>query len=432
MARLVRVLALCASIVGVSGFAQAQGAVPAAPQTPPAAAPAADLLRVFLDCNECDEDYIRQNVAFIDYVRDRAVADLHVLVTTQETGGGGRSWTVKFIGLGKLQGQDRSLGFTTPQTATPDDRRKEFARIFKIGLVAYAAATSVSKDLDVTWKRPAAALAPAPTKDRWNYWVFRTNLNGNLNGERSSRSHSYRVNFSGNRTTDAWKVNLNSNANYDQNVFEVPEENLKVKSDSSNWNVNAMVVKSLSPRLSFGGRASANHSSFSNNARSFVVAPGVEYNVFPYSESARRAITLQYTIGMSQFKYRDLTIYDKRHDTVPNHRISSAIAFRQPWGSVELESSLGEHLNHLDRYRASFFGGADVRLFKGFSFNLFGQYEKINDQISLRKESVSTAEVLLRNQQLATSYSYFLSFGISYSFGSIFNSVVNTRFGGGG
>ena len=110
---------------------------------------AARLLRIFLDCDQCDIEYLKQNVAFVDYVRDRTVSDLHVLVTTQGTGGGGREWILKFIGLGRFQAQDRTLAFTTAQTATSDDERKEFARIFKIGLVAYAADTSVAPQLDV-------------------------------------------------------------------------------------------------------------------------------------------------------------------------------------------------------------------------------------------------------------------------------------------
>src|SRR5260221_10636744 len=115
------ILSVC--LCGVAGFAQAQNPPAPASQTPPVAP--VGLLRIFLDCNECDEEYLRQNVAFVDYVRDRAVADLHVLVTTQDTGGGGQAWTAKFIGVGRLQGEDRTLSFNTPQTATGDDRRKE-------------------------------------------------------------------------------------------------------------------------------------------------------------------------------------------------------------------------------------------------------------------------------------------------------------------
>ena len=39
-------------------------------------------------------------------------------------------------------------------------------------------------------------------------------------------------------------------------------------------------------------------------------------------------------------------------------------------------------------------------------------------------------EVLLRQRELATGYRFFVSGGISYRFGSIFNNVVNPRFTG--
>jgi hypothetical protein len=60
-----------------------------------------DLVRVFLDCNHCDESYLKKEVTFIDYVRNREDADVHLLVTIQETGSGGAQWTLKFIGLGR-------------------------------------------------------------------------------------------------------------------------------------------------------------------------------------------------------------------------------------------------------------------------------------------------------------------------------------------
>jgi Protein of unknown function, DUF481 len=414
------------AVAALTGMAEAQ----VIPPTPPTAAtvPSQNLLRVFLDCNDCDIEYVRQNVEFVDYVRDRAVADLHVMVTTQQTGGGGSAWTVKFIGLGPRQGQDRTLTFDTLQTATPDDRRKAFVRILKIGVVGYAADTTAGPQLDVTWTKPAQTGQTTATRDKWNFWVFRIETSGNINGERSTNQQSYRLNFSGNRTTDRWKINLSTNGSYSTNRFIV-DEGQTIKSLSHSWDVNALVVKSLTPRWSFGARGSVNHSSFSNNDLSFTGAPGFEYDFFPYSESSRRSLTLQYTIGVSRFKYREVTVFDKLRETVPNHQILAMLALKQPWGSVQVQYAVAEHLNHADRYRASLFSQAEVRLFKGFSFNLFGAYNKINDQISLRKDPVSTDDVLLHVQQLATSYSYFIEFGISYSFGSIFNNVVNTRFG---
>jgi len=388
---------------------------------------------VFVDCHECDTEYLRQNVQFVDYVRDRTVADLHLLVTTQSTGGGGMSWTVKFIGLGRFDKQDRTLTFTTAQTATSDDRRKEFARIFKLGVAGYVADSPSGQQLDVQWTKPAASATPAtPAKDPWNYWVFRTNVGGNRYGEKSTSYGSYRLSLSANRTTANWKISLSSSGSYSKSVFELGGTAGKIESTSENWNVSSLVVKSLGPRWSVGGRASISHSSFSNTDKATTLAPGLEFNVFPYSESSRRNLTMLYTVGASRYQYKDVTIFDKRAETVPNHSLSTNLGLRQPWGSLGAGIDLSQHLNVPSRYRISTYGNADVRLFKGFSFNVFGGYDRIRDQISLRKGRATTEEVLLRRKQVATGHSYFVSFGISYSFGSIFNSVVNPRFGGGG
>jgi hypothetical protein len=59
---------------------------------------------------------------------------------------------------------------------------------------------------------------------------------------------------------------------------------------------------------------------------------------------------------------------------------------------------------------------------------MFAEYQKINDQIGLPKSGASEEEVLLQLRQLATSYSYYINFGISYRFGSRINNIVNTRF----
>ncbi len=55
----------------------------------PAAPP--DRLKVFLDCENCFIDFLREEVAFVSYVRDRTEAEVHVLITSAATGAGGRS-----------------------------------------------------------------------------------------------------------------------------------------------------------------------------------------------------------------------------------------------------------------------------------------------------------------------------------------------------
>jgi len=83
-------------------------------------------------------------------------------------------------------------------------------------------------------------------------------------------------------------------------------------------------------------------------------------------------------------------------------------------------------------YQLSAFSSLSVRLFRGFSVNMSGSYARIHDQLFLPAGDAIFEEKLLRRKQLATSYNYFVVFGFSYQFGSIFNNVVNPRFGGGG
>jgi hypothetical protein len=51
-----------------------------------------------------------------------------------------------------------------------------------------------------------------------------------------------------------------------------------------------------------------------------------------------------------------------------------------------------------------------------------------NDQIALPAEGVTDEEALLRLRQRATGFEFNVGVGLSYSFGSIYNNIVNPRF----
>lgn len=74
--------------------------------------------------------------------------------------------------------------------------------------------------------------------------------------------------------------------------------------------------------------------------------------------------------------------------------------------------------------------GLSLKIVKGFSFNFFGQFSKIHDQLSLQKGGASDEEILLKRSQIATQYRYNTFMGVSYTFGSIHSSTVNPRFSG--
>src|SRR2546430_14399412 len=99
-------------------------------------------VRVFLDCpvTFCDSDYYHTEITFVNWVRDRQFAQVHVLITTQNTGGG-QEYTMAFIGLERFAGTVDTLRWTSRTTDTQDDIRRGIARTLRLGLGRVAAPT---------------------------------------------------------------------------------------------------------------------------------------------------------------------------------------------------------------------------------------------------------------------------------------------------
>jgi len=160
------------------------------------------------------------------------------------------------------------------------------------------------------------------------------------------------------------------------------------------------------------------------------VAPAIEYDLYPYSESTRRQLTFNYSLGASHFRYEEETIYDKMRENLASQVGVVSLNVKQPWGTIETQFEASQYLNAGGKNHLEVWNSLDIRLFKGFSFNTYGSIERLHDQIYLAKAGATPEEVLVQRRQLATSYSYYVSFGFSYSFGSIHNNIVNSRFYG--
>ena len=402
--------------------------------------PAIEQLRVFVDCSYmCDMDFMRQNVNWISYMQDRADAHVHVLVASQSTGGGGQRYTLEFIGLRDFAGNADTLLYTTSSEDTPDIRRRGLTRTIALGLMPFVAQTSVASRLNFTLAEATpiavgALPATAPERDPWNFWTFTIGVNGYSSGESQQNFQNYSGNIGANRTTEDWKVNLSVRNSYGESTFEytIEDELIKTKSISRNYSASSLIVKSISPHLSVGARANASSSTFGNNALSYTIAPAIEYNFMPYSESTSRSLTLQYSAGMRHAKYDELTIFDQIRETRPVHTLAVGYATRQRWGSISAGVDGSQYLHDTKMYSAGISGSTSLRLVRGLSFNISGNYRHVRDQLNTPKEDLTEEEILLQQKQQATSYYYFFNFGLSYRFGSIFNNVVNPRFGGGG
>lgn len=397
-------------------------------QEAPDSRPKTDALRVFLDCGNCDFDYLRREIPFVNYVRDRKEGDVHILVTTQSTGSGGTEYVFKFIGLGRFENVDDELKYVARQTFTGDERRRGYTEVLKLGLVRYVSSTTVADRLRLVYRQDAAA-APVPMalEDPWNFWSFRVRGSGSVSGEVSNRSRNLSSSIAVNRTTEDWKLNLNGNLNFHSNEFTLSDGEI-LTDTSHDHSLGGIAVKSLREHWAVAGRGRLASITFLNQQRAARLGAGMEYSVFPYAESSRRELTFQLTANMNRFNYFEPTIYGKMAESAADAALVTAFDVRQPWGSSGLSLETATYFHDLGRHRMVANGDLDVRLFKGFSLSMDGSASRINDQLYLSAGDASDEEILLKRRQLATTYRYRFAVGISYTFGSIFNNVVNTRF----
>ncbi|HEY6109918.1 MAG TPA: DUF481 domain-containing protein [Gemmatimonadales bacterium] len=401
-------------------------------------------LRVFFDCpgfaTGCDFDFLRTEITWVDWVRNREDADVHALVTTEPTGGGGDAYTLTLIGLRGFTGKADTLHYYGAATMTPAEARGGFAHILELGLARYAAARPQAGRLSVVYASPAESHTPA-TRDRWNYWVFTVSAGTDINGQSQTRSTSYNGSLEANRTTASWKLNFSLNEYYNEDVFkDVPVYDTlgnqigaqDIKSISRQYGGDALAVRSLGPHWSMGLQGSISRSTFSNLDLSLSIGPAIEYDVFPYAQSTRRQLTLQYGLTSRYFNYADTTIFERTTETLGQQSLTMSLGVTQLWGSAHVSLTGSHYLQDLHKNRLTLIGSVNLRLVKGLSLNVFGNVARIHDQLSLAKAGASDAEILLQRRELLTSYRYFTFVSLRYHFGSTLNNVVNPRFGGAG
>ncbi len=385
-----------------------------------------DAVRIYLDCPSCDEQFIRKELTFVNFVRDRNESQVHIFVTKQTTGSGGVEYVINFIGQQEFTGVNDTLQYHSKQADSDEITRKGYLQVMKLGLVKYAAKTPLASKLTISFV--ASQNAQEQVKDKWDYWVFSLRLNGNFNGQQRTRSTGLNSSISANRVTPALKINASANMYEYKSRYEV-DDTTTLESYSVSRSFSDLTVFSLSDHWSTGVEASISSSTFSNNDYSIYLGPAIEYDLFPYSEATHKQLRFVYTIGYNYKKYIEETIYEKTYQSLLNENLELALKVKQTWGSISTSIAGSHYFHDFKKYRVEVWGSISLNLFEGISLEGSGSWSSVHDQLGLRKGTATHDEVLLQQRQLETQYEYYVWFGISYSFGSIFNNVVNPRFG---
>ena len=341
-------------------------------------------LRVYLDCDRCDDSRIRTDVNFVDYVRDRELADVHVFVTTNYTVFDGRQYEFSFIGRGRHSRSTLTLERLIAPNTPSETAREIISEALRLGLAPFLDQARLEEDFSITYTGGREFSADEQLAgDPWRHWVFEI-YGGDfeLDLESNRTIFDSRWGVYADHRSEIWKIRFRPYFNYD--LVRIKREGREtIRSSISRHGLESYVIRSLGPHWSLGLFGTYLTRNDRNIRNMYSLVPGVEFSLLPYEVATRRAITLVYTLGASYVQYHEETIFNKTEEWRPRHEVDATIAIRRPWGDIYSGIEGSQYLHDRSKQRAEIFGNVSVRLFEGFSLQVEGQFEMIRDQLSL-------------------------------------------------
>lgn len=385
--------------------------------------------KVFIDCQGCDMNYTRIQIPYVNYVRDVREAQVFILVTNQDAGNGGEQYTLTFQGQDQFKGMNDTLVYTSNPDETSTIVREKTTNMLKMGLMRYVARTPVFSEIEI---RHNEDLQQEEVIDKWNNWVFEISTEPQFQSEEANKQLELRNSLNISKITESIKLQIEIDQFYNREKFI---EN--VNTDSSETTtyttdeiaMNNLFVKSLNDHWSTGFVWTLGSSTRENYKFTTELLPAIEYDIYPYAEATHRQLRILYGAGIQYNSYNETSIYNKTREDLYKQVLGVAYKVQKKWGSINVSLEGSNYFHDLSKNRIQLNTEIGIRIFKGLTLRLNGSVAHINDQINLRKGDISEADRLLKLTELATKYRMEGGIEISYTFGSIYNNIVNPRFG---
>ena len=378
-------------------------------------------VKAYLDCERCDENFIKQETSFLEYVRDQDLADLVILIRDIWNPSGGRSYEIEIDGNKEYKDLASSTTVFGYSSDTSSSLRDKLVNKLKLALVPFL--DKAEYDLNVKIDTNFEDIKTID--DKWNNWVFELSGTYESDKEESRKTNRYEIQFEIDKVTEDWRIGID---------LERDERNRKFYSDDNVYlsnrkttSLRGRVVRSISDHFSAGVFFGAFQNTYENIDFNRYIAPAIEYSFFPYEDVLSKEITLAYRIGTGKRNYIEKTIYGYENQTLTSQTLTLNIRYRQKWGNISSYIDGTQFFNDGTKKRFSFRSDLDIRIFEGLAVRFSGNVSLIREQYSLAAGSTSVEDLLLQQRRIASDYETNFSIGLSYTFGSIYNSIINTR-----
>jgi hypothetical protein len=386
-------------------------------------------LNIYLDCTACDINYFKENFSIVNYVREPDLADVHIQVTTLTTGSGGTEYNLLYLGRKRFQNLNDTVVFCLSPDQTYEKTRQMLLKKIQLGLVPYIMKTSYANHLYLTVDNIAGV--PIKKKDPWKNWMFEIYGSASLLNQKYMKNNQINASLYISKVTPDIKFESANYMVYNETRVNYPLNDSTTYSNNTyqkGLSTNNLFVISMGNHFGIGGLASFRNSHLNNLDFQVRVGPAIEYSLFKYTDAAHKQLRFLYSVGYEQSNYAETTIYNKMNDYLYKHNLSILFMYIKPWGYFNASLYGSNYLNDFSHFSVGTSTLTNIRIVKGLSFNVMCGLYMYRDQITLKKGVATMEELLTSQREMEKNYSYNISFGLTFRFGSKFNNVVNPRF----
>jgi hypothetical protein len=391
-----------------------------------------DRPKLFLTCpQECFDVYLRQELSYFNFVRDPRQADLNLVIVRQGAGGGGERFSLTVVrrdaapvAAGRSSADS---SFVAAPGAPTDVARRQLLQLVLRALQSELAGTSHAEALQLSLP-PRSGDDLSRLGDPWDYWVIAPELRGDSGGVKLIHFGGLTAAITVRRITEPSKLRLRGSYTRWLSGY-VLEDGSRVSGDVYGWEGKALYAHSLGSQWALGITATARGNDFENLLGHVRGGPIVEFNVFPYAENASQQLRAAYQVGAWANWYLERNVGGRTGEVRPYHALSLIADFNQAWGSIQWVGQANSFLDQPELFRLSTGLTLTLRLFEGLAISVEGMAAFVRDLINLRGRPVTDRELLLGTAQQPTDYTFEVEFALTYTFGSVHNTIVNPRFG---
>ena len=377
-------------------------------------------IKAYIDCR-CDETYLKQETSFLEYVRDQDLADIEIFIRDERNPTGSRSFEIKIDGNNEyeeISSSSIAVGYANDTSSTLRDK---LLNKLKLALVPFLDLANYDLNINVDPSFKDLTVYD----DKWKNWVFELSGSYNNDKEESRQTNRYEIEFEIDKLTEDWRIGAEIRRNESNRKFFSNDNTYK--SNRKTTSLNGRVVRSITDHFSAGLFFGVFQNTYENIDLNRYIAPAIEYSFYPYKDVLSKEITLAYRIGTGKRNYIEKTIYGYEKQKLSSQTLSLNIRFRQKWGNISSYLNATQFLNDGTKKRFSLRSNLDIRIYEGLAVRFSGNINLIREQYSLAAGNTSIEDLLLQQREIATDYRTNFSIGLSYTFGSIYNSIINTR-----